>query len=461
MIKASTRDAYKLLHDGSLVMGEMEANGLCVDTKYITRTQQKIQERIAHLTEQLKQDKLFKYWRRAYGSRTNLGSRTQLADVLFNVMKIPTENVTRTKTRYKADEDVLETLDLPFTKIYLQCEKLKKARNTYLNNILRETVNGIIHPNFNLHLVRTYRGSSDHPNFTNIPVKDPLIKKLIRRAFIARKGHCLVDLDFKGSEIGAAAWYHKDPMMLKYISDPKKDMHGDMGQQIYMLTKKQMTWGARDCAKNRFVFPQFYGDWWLACARNLWRGIDQMRLKTAKGMPMRKWLRQNGITSLGTGDPKNIDPESFEAHLKDVEHDFWNNRFSVYQDWKDDWWDDYQTKGFFRMLSGFIVSGNLGRKECINYPIQGTAFHCLLWCLIEISRLLKKYKMKALLVGQIHDDAVGDVPKKELKDYIDIALEVIIEKLPKHWPWIITPMRVEVEVTPIDGSWYQKKEYKL
>jgi DNA polymerase-1 len=374
-------------------------------------------------------------------------------------MKIPSEG--QTKTRQKADEKALEGVDLPFTRRYLQCEKLKKARNTYLNNILRETTDGIIHPNFNLHLVRTYRGSSDHPNFTNIPIKDPLIKKLIRRAFVARKGHFLVDLDFKGSEVNAASWYHKDPTMLEYIADPKKDMHGDMAEQIYMISKKQMTWGARDCAKNRFVFPQFYGDWWLACANNLWRGIDQMKLKTAKGMPMRKWLKKKGITSLGTGDPRNIDPDSFESHLEEVEYDFWNNRFSVYQGWKDVWWGDYQAKGFFRMLTGFIVSGNLNRKECINYPIQGTAFHCLLWCLIEISRLLRKYRMKALLVGQIHDDAVGDVPKKELKDYIDIALEVIIEKLPKHWPWIITPMRVEVEVTPIGGSWYEKKEYKL
>jgi DNA polymerase I-like protein with 3'-5' exonuclease and polymerase domains len=109
------------------------------------------------------------------------------------------------------------------------------------------------------------------------------------------------------------------------------------------------------------------------------------------------------------------------------------------------------------MLSGFRVSGYLNRKKVINYPVQGTAFHALLWCLIRISYLLKKYKMKTKLIGQIHDDAVSDVPEKELSNYIEIALDVITVQLKKHWPWIITPMQVEIETTPIDGSWYEKK----
>jgi len=69
--------------------------------------------------------------------------------------------------------------------------------------------------------------------------------------------------------------------------------------------------------------------------------------------------------------------------------------------------------------------------------------------------------MKTKLVGQIHDDAVSDVPEKELENYIEIAMDVITRQLRKHWPWIITPMRVEVEVTPVDGSWYMKKAYDV
>ena len=459
MIKATTQDAYELLHKGSLVMAEMEANGIRVDVDYIKRTQRKMDVRIKYLTERLQKDKIYKIWKKTFGWKMKLGSRTQLANVLFDKMRLHSNR--QTSTRQAADADALEDLNLPFVNQYLHIEKLKKARSTYLANILYETVDGFIHPNFNLHLVRTYRGSSDHPNFQNIPMRDALIKKLIRRSFIARPGHCLVDLDFKGSEVNAASWYHKDPVMLKYIATNPGKMHFDAAKQIYKLPSKLMTPEIRYCAKNKFVFPEFYGDWWLSCAHNLWNAIDKMKLKTADGIPLKEWLERKGITCLGTGDPKNINPESFEAHLKDVEYDFWHNRFAVYQEWKDEWWGLYQERGWFQMLSGFRVAGYLNRKEVINYPVQGTAFHALLWCLIRINQLLKKYNMKTKLVGQIHDDAVSDVPKRELSNYIEIALDVITIQLKKHWPWIITPMQVEIETTEIGGSWYEKQEYKI
>jgi len=459
-IKATKLDAYKLLHDGSLVMAEMERNGIHIDVEYVKRTQKKIQKRIDHLTEELKQHKIYKRWKKEYRNKTKIGSRSQLADVLFNIMKMPCETYTKGGARHSADADALEDLNIPFTKKYIQCEKLKKAKNTYLAGIRREVVDDYIHPNFNLHLVTTFRGQSDHPNFTNIPTRDPLIKKLVRRSIIPRPGHCIVDLDFKGSEVCAASWYHKDPTMLEYINDKTKDMHGDMARQIYMLPKKLMTKEIRYCGKNMFVFPQFYGDWWMSCARSLWRAMNILNLKTAKGLPLKEWLERQDILCLGTHDSKNINPKSFEAHLKNVEDDFWNNRFCVYQEWKDNWWEDYRKKGSFQMLTGFEVEGYINRKNCINYPVQGVAFHCLLWCLIRIQQLLRKYKMKTKLIGQIHDDAVADVPAKELENYIEIATDVITKQLRKHWPWIITPMRIEVETTEIDGSWYSKKPWK-
>jgi len=459
-VEATTLDAYALLHEGSLVMAEMERNGICVDMKYVKRMRRKIQQRVDKLTNDMMADEIYKKWKHEYGSKFKIGSRTQLGHVLFDLMDY--RSLAQTEGgRHKADGEALEFLNLPFIKKYIQCEKLKKARNTYLVNIQRETVDGVMHPNFNLHLARTFRGSSDHPNFQNMPMRDPLIKKLIRRSLKARPGHRLVDLDFKGSEVNAASWYHKDPVMLNYIETDPGKMHFDAAKQVYMLPSKLMTDEIRYCGKNKFVFPQFYGDWWMSCAAQLWRSIDTMNLKTAKGMPLKKWLKKQGITCLGTGDPKDINPESFEAHLKDVEEDFWYNRFNVYREWKEQWWADYQTKGYCKMLSGFVVSGQLNRKNCINYPIQGVAFHCLLWCLIRISELLKKYKMKTKLVGQIHDDAVSDVPEKELENYIELTTDVITRQLQKHWPFIITPMRVEVEVTPVGGSWYEKKEYKI
>ena len=460
MIQATTKDAYKLLYEGTLVMAELEANGIRVDMKYTKQIQKKITKQIKHLTEQIKSDKIFKQWKKKYHVNTNLQSRAQLADILFNVMEYPCEGIQEGKTRVSADADALEGMNIPFVKRYIKIEKLKKANGTYIKNILRETgTDGIMHPNFSLHLARTYRGQSDHPNFTNIPVRDPLIKKLIRRSFIPRPGNRIVDADFKGSEVNAAAWYHQDPVMLKYIKTNPGRMHTDAARKIYMLPKDLMTPEIRYCGKNMFVFPQFYGDWWMSCAKSLWQAIDRLNLKTADGMPLKKWLKKQGIVSLGSGNPKDVRHNTFEYHVKQYENYFWNKQFKVYKQWKDDWWEDYQETGFIRFLTGFVVDGYLDRKQCINYPIQGTAFHCLLWCLIRISQLLKKYRMKTKLTGQIHDDIVSDTPDKELKNYLEIAMHVITVELKKQWSFITTPMQVEVEVTPINRSWYEKKEY--
>ena len=66
--------------------------------------------------------------------------------------------------------------------------------------------------------------------------------------------------------------------------------------------------------------------------------------------------------------------------------------------------------------------------------------------------------MKTKLIGQIHDDAVADVPVEEFNDYVGLCTDVITRQLKKHWKFIITPMRVEAEATPVGGSWYEKKE---
>jgi len=147
--------------------------------------------------------------------------------------------------------------------------------------------------------------------------------------------------------------------------------------------------------------------------------------------------------------------------LKEVEDDFWNNRFRVYGQWKKDWWEAFIRKGYFDTLTGFRIGGYLNRKECINYPVQGTAFHWLLWSLIRIQKLLNKYKMKSLIIGQIHDSIVGDVHKKERQNYLEICRQVMTVDVRKHWPWIIVPLSIEAEVAPLNGNWYEKEEVKI
>lgn len=462
-MKPITNQAYKLLHNGCEALSQVEANGIKIDTDYLNKAIHKTSKQINEMSDRLKQHKIYKVWRKRYGSRTNLGSREQLGRVLFDVMKYNCTSRTEKTQRPKADEEALKSTGLKFVDRYLRLEKLKNAKGTYLQGILRETIDGFTHPNFPLHLVRSYRGSSDHPNFQNIPMKEPEIKKLVRRAFIARKNHQIVELDFKRAEVCSAACYNKDPQMIKYVTNPKLDMHRDMGAKCYMVKKSQVSWGIRDCGKNRFVFAEFYGSWYKTRAISLWRGIKEMDLKIEEtGVNLYIHLKSKGIHKLGACNPDEEPEEgTFEKHIQEVEYDFWNRRFKVYNQWKKDWWEEYQRKGCFELLTRFVIEGKYNRRQIINYPIQGTAFHWLLWSLIKIQKLMTKYKMKSLIVGQIHDSIIGDIHKKEKKDYLEIAKQVIYEDIRKHWKWIIVPLRVEAGVAPIGGSWYDKKEVEM
>jgi DNA polymerase-1 len=455
--KATTIDAYKLLHEGVLALAEVEANGMRIDENYLDMVLEDTRLKIIELSEQIKTDKVAKVWRKRFGARTNLDSGDQLGKVLFDSLDYECKERTE-KGKPKTDIASLESLDIPFVKKYLKIKKLKKAHATYLTGIKRECRNGFIHPVFNLHIAQTFRSSSDSPNFQNMPIRDPMMAKLIRSCFIPRKGGRIVETDYSGIEVHAAAWYHKDPVMLEYILDDTKDMHRDMGAQCYKLAPKQVTKLVRYCGKNKFVFPQFYGDWYLSCAPALWSSIDQLGLETKDGMPLKQHLMNKGIDRLGSLNPK-VDPiqGTFVHHIKKVQEHFWGVRFKDYTAWKDSWYEAYKKTGSFQTLTGFEISGWMKRNEVINYPVQGVAFHCLLWSLIQLQKALKKNKMKTKIVGQIHDSIVADVPDAEFKDYLALSNEVMTKKITKHWPWIITPLEVEAEASPVNGSWYQKE----
>ena len=283
-MKPVTDEAYKLFHEGALALSQVEHNGIRIDTDYLEGAIRKTEKKIKKITKDLKADAIFKQWRKQFGAKTNLGSNEQLGKVLFTKTedggafgyKCKSETPTG---RYQVNATTLIDVDLDFTRDFLRLEKLKKAKTTYLSAILRESTNGFLHPFFNLHTVQTMRGSSSDPNFQNMPVRDPEFAELIRQAFIARKHHRIVETDYSGAEIGCAACYHQDPAMIKYIKNPKKDLHRDMAAQIYMLSKKEMIGqddkdakrakNIRYCGKNKYVFPEFYGDWYMSCAKAL------------------------------------------------------------------------------------------------------------------------------------------------------------------------------------------------
>ena len=453
-----TPEAYQLLHEGSIALAEVEATGMRVDVPYLERAIRRTEHRIALLREDLSSSDVARAWRKHYGPKTNFDSGQQLGVVLFDVLKIPVGDARTPGGSYKTDEASLSTIDHPFIKDYLDIKRWQKAVGTNLRGILEEVVDGYIHCNFNLHLVRTYRSSSSDFNFQNIPVRDPEIAALVRTAFVPRRGRRIIEFDFKGIEVCVSACYNHDPKLIEYLKNPALDMHRDMAMECYMLPQAEVTKAARAAAKGAFVFAEFYGDWYIDCARRLWAWISEQGLTTVSGMPLKAWLQTRGITHLGACDP-GTDPTvgSFEGHIRAVEKRFWGQRFRVYDQWRRDWFAQYQRLGYIQTLTGFVCQGYMKKNEAINYGTQGSAFHCLLWVLIQlVSKELKKRKMQTVVVGQIHDSIVADVVPGEQAEYCGLVAGLVERELPRHYPWINVPMKAEAEGTETDAPWVTK-----
>jgi len=463
-ITATNLDAYDLFHKGIQALARVERAGLYLDIPYCEKVSKHLDRQIEHIRKNLMESDLVTRWRRAFGRNFNMDSNPQLAEVLFGHMGVKPSKFTGSSCRMckgkgcsfcdntgdnpSVDEEALDAIDVDEVQDLLRIRRLGKVKDTYLASLMREQVDGIIHPNFNLHIAATFRPSTDSPNLANIPNRNPEIKKLVRRAIKPRPGHKIIAADFKGIEVGIACGYHHDPNMIEYVADKTKDMHRDMAMKLYLLTKEQVNKHIRHSGKNEYVFPEFYGDYWRNCARNLWHSSLKPTHVLPDGTQLRDHLIAQGLRDL----------EDFECHVESVEDWMWNKKWAKYTAWKEAWLKQYHKQGYFDTLTGFRCQGVMSRNQVINYPVQGSAFHCLLQCIIWLDEDSMKEGWDSRVCNQIYDDVMLDVHPDEEQMVLDRLNYYMKERLPAHWDWINVPLDVEIEATPVDGTWYDKSE---
>jgi DNA polymerase I-like protein with 3'-5' exonuclease and polymerase domains len=77
-----------------------------------------------------------------------------------------------------------------------------------------------------------------------------------------------------------------------------------------------------------------------------------------------------------------------------------------------------------------------------------------------LNKDLKKKNLKTKSTGQIHDSIVLDVVPNEAQEIAKMAREIMTVRLRETWDWITVPLDIEIEMTPVDGAWLAKDEYK-
>jgi len=425
-------------------LARMQSVGVCVDMNELGCVKKMLIRRLACIQQRIMDSDAVARWDKA--EPFNFGSSTQLAHLLFDVLKVPMK-VKTVAGNPSVDERVLEKLRdvVPVVKDVLEYRKWNKVLNTYLAQYEREVVDGLLHASFNLHTVDTFRSSSSDPNLQNVPNRDAQVRNVIRSIIKPRSGHRLVEYDYKALEVTVAGCIFQDPNWLSYCRDTSKDMHRDTAIEILYLTEayhcpydsldSNLAKQARHAAKNGFVFPSIYGSSGKSAAASMWEQLPE---------EIKRHLREHvGIRNL----------EDFTERMIEYEREYWGKRYPVYGRRRKELYEFYERKGYIEQVTGFRCYGPLTFTQVVNYPVQGPASHIKLKTLVEVCKQIEQEKKDIFPVMEIHDSIVFDVNPED-EEWLDKTVYYYgTQKIRDDWDWIIAPLMIEKERSDVDGNW--------
>lgn len=391
----------KLDADLNPILREMEKTGILLDIDLINNLNKEVSKKIEILTKTI-----YKQAKKEF----NINSPAQLADILYNHLKLPTEGIKKTKTSYSTAVGELEKLiDYhAIIKYVLEYRQLEKLRSTYLNTLPK-----LVDKNNRIHTTyaqdtSTGRLSSSSPNLQNIPIRSPIGAE-IRKAFIAPAGFKLLMADYSQIELRIVASLAKDQFMINTFKN-NEDIHTRVAAEINNIDPSKVTKQQRRDAKT-VNFGIIYGVSPYGLAANT--GMD---VATAK----------NYIDKYFELYP------SIKKYMRDVVSFAQKNGYVETL---------FGRKRMLPELESRIPAINqAAQRAAINMPIQGTAADILKAAMIEINKKLHIVSKETKLLLQVHDELVLEVPNKDIKKVAKF-IKTIMENIYK----LDVPIIVNIE----------------
>ncbi|MBI4993286.1 MAG: DNA polymerase I, partial [Candidatus Magasanikbacteria bacterium] len=270
------------------ILAEMELNGVAIDSGVLKKLSKDVGGEINKIDKQIQKEA---------GEEFNVASPTQLRDILFDKLKLPSEGVKKGKTGYStADAELEKLIDThPIISLIRDYRELAKLQNTYVD-VLPTLVNkttGRIHTTFNQAVTTTGRLSSSEPNLQNIPIRTDLGKE-IRNAFIAEAGNNLIAADYSQIELRIVASLAKDETMIE-VFKRGEDIHQATAAVINDVPLEKVTKEMRYAAKAvNFGVLYGMGSYGLAWRTKMqqWQAKDVIKKYFAKFSSVKKYIDQ-------------------------------------------------------------------------------------------------------------------------------------------------------------------------
>ena len=383
------------------ILAEMELDGILVDKSYFESIDKEVSERLYKLKGEIFE---------LAGKNFLINSPKQLAEVLFEDLKIPP--IKKTKTGLSTDEQVLDTLasmGYPIAQKLVEYRKLDKLRGTYilptLNYIKKD---GRIHTNYKQAFVSTGRLSSVEPNLQNIPAFTEMGIN-IRRGFISTEGYLLLSFDYSQIELRVLAYFSQDENLKKAFSEGF-DIHSNTASILFKKSLNEVTPNERKIAKT-INFGVIYG-------------LSAFGLKQQLGISQAE--AQSFITS------------------------YFNN-FSSIKEYINSYMNICEERGYAdtyfgrkryipQLKSANKTDKDAAKRAALNTQIQGTAAEIMKKGMIDVVNVLnstygeeKREKVRLLL--QVHDELIFEV-REDLVEPVTKKIKMALESVminEKNW----------------------------
>jgi len=360
----------------SAILQRIERHGVLVDAAVLAQQSQQLAERMLQLEQQ------------AYeiaGQPFNLGSPKQIGEILFNQLGLPVKKKTASGAP-STDEEVLQELaaDYPLPARILEHRSLAKLKGTYTDKLplMVNPATGRVHTNYAQAVAITGRLSSNDPNLQNIPIRTAEGRR-VREAFIAPPGHVIVSADYSQIELRIMAHISGDPGLTRAFAEGL-DVHKATASEVFNTTVDAVTSEQRRYAKT-INFGLIYGMGAFGLAQAL--GIDQ---KMARDFIDRYFARFAGVK-------RYMDETKASAADKGYVETLFGRRIELPE---------------IRGGNGPRRSG--AERQAINAPMQGTAADLIKLAMIAVQGALDAQARRTVIVMQVHDELVFEVPEDEL-----------------------------------------------
>ncbi|MBU2063270.1 MAG: DNA polymerase I [Candidatus Omnitrophica bacterium] len=369
------------------VLAAMEREGIQVDKKFLMSLGEETEKKQTELIS-----KIYKL----SGCRFNINSPKQLSEILFDQLKLPV--LKKGKTGPSTDVEVLTRLahkhELPA--LILEYREMTKLKSTYIDGMLPliDSKTDKIHTSFNQAVTATGRLSSSSPNLQNIPIRTETGRQM-RAVFTSRAQNWrLLCADYSQIELRVLAHLSLDERLVKaFTSD--LDIHLFTAALIFHIQEDEVTQKMRDVAK-RVNFGIIYGMGAYGLSRDI--GIAPQE---AKKFIEEYFKRYPQVKTYLDGQIKLAEEKGYVTTLL-------NRRRYI---------PDMESRNPSRR--------SFAERTAMNAPIQGTAADLIKVAMVDIYRKLQEKGLKAVMVLQVHDELVFDVPEKELDRVREIVKDTM------------------------------------